>query len=168
VAPRTRFSTQSALRTLEWIGRRENLVVWGPAGTGKTFFLEALGQQASTPGCGSPGSPSKPSARAPGRRLGHQGDHPDPASRPRRGRRHRLLPAGPDAAEGFYRLVDAGYEKRSIAVSSNLHPSKAHMFTASCASQRLKFHGFGVVILPVVSRCPEGIASSVQPLRAPR
>src|SRR5689334_25093295 len=32
--------TQAALRTLEWIGRRENLVVCGPAGTGKTFFLE--------------------------------------------------------------------------------------------------------------------------------
>jgi DNA replication protein DnaC len=34
-----------------------------------------------------------------------------------------LLPAGPEAAEGLYRLVDAAYEKRSVAVSSNLHPS---------------------------------------------
>lgn len=34
-----------------------------------------------------------------------------------------LLPVSPDAAEGLYRLVDAAYEKRSIAVSSNLHPS---------------------------------------------
>ena len=34
-----------------------------------------------------------------------------------------LLPVSPDAAEGFYRLVDAAYERRSIAVSSNLHPS---------------------------------------------
>jgi hypothetical protein len=39
-------ATQSALRTLEWIDRRENLVVCGPAGTGKTFMLEALGQTA--------------------------------------------------------------------------------------------------------------------------
>lgn len=38
--------TQSALRTLEWVRRRENLVVCGPSGTGKTFFLEALGQAA--------------------------------------------------------------------------------------------------------------------------
>ena len=38
--------TQQALRTLEWVGRRENLVVCGPSGTGKTFLLEALGQQA--------------------------------------------------------------------------------------------------------------------------
>jgi len=34
-----------------------------------------------------------------------------------------LLPVSPDAAEGFYRLVDAAYEKRSLAVSSNLHPA---------------------------------------------
>ena len=38
--------TQQALRTLEWVHRRENLVVCGPSGTGKTFLLEALGQQA--------------------------------------------------------------------------------------------------------------------------
>jgi DNA replication protein DnaC len=40
------LATQSALRTLEWVDRRENLVVCGPAGTGKTFLLEALGQAA--------------------------------------------------------------------------------------------------------------------------
>jgi len=34
--------TQQALRTLEWVHRRENLVVCGPSGTGKTFLLEAL------------------------------------------------------------------------------------------------------------------------------
>ena len=34
-----------------------------------------------------------------------------------------LLPVAPDAAEGLYRLVDAAYEKRSIALSSNLHPA---------------------------------------------
>jgi len=34
-----------------------------------------------------------------------------------------LLPVAVDAAEGLYRLVDAAYEKRSVAVSSNLHPS---------------------------------------------
>ena len=38
--------TQSSLRTLEWVRRRENLVVCGPSGTGKTFFLEAIGQAA--------------------------------------------------------------------------------------------------------------------------
>src|ERR1700678_2425420 len=34
-----------------------------------------------------------------------------------------LLPVGPDAAEGLYRIVDAAYERKSVAVSSNLHPS---------------------------------------------
>ena len=34
-----------------------------------------------------------------------------------------LLPVSPDAAEGFYRLVDAAYERHALAVSANLHPS---------------------------------------------
>ena len=34
-----------------------------------------------------------------------------------------LLPISQDAAEGLYRLVDASYERRSLALSSNLHPS---------------------------------------------
>ncbi len=34
-----------------------------------------------------------------------------------------LLPVGPDAAEGLYRLAHAAYERRSIAASSNLHSS---------------------------------------------
>ena len=37
--------TQQTLRTLEWIARKENVVVCGPAGTGKSFFLEALRHQ---------------------------------------------------------------------------------------------------------------------------
>jgi DNA replication protein DnaC len=32
-----------------------------------------------------------------------------------------MLPAGQDAAEAFYRVVDAAYERRSVAVTSNLH-----------------------------------------------
>ena len=34
-----------------------------------------------------------------------------------------MLPAGQDAAEAFYRVVDAAYERRCVAVTSNLHPS---------------------------------------------
>ena len=34
-----------------------------------------------------------------------------------------LLPVGSDAAEGLYRIVEAAYERKSVAVSSNLHPS---------------------------------------------
>ena len=35
-----------------------------------------------------------------------------------------LLPVAADAAEGLYRLVDAAYEKRALALSSNLHPAR--------------------------------------------
>ena len=35
-------AVQSALRTLEWIGRAENLALAGPSGTGKSHFVEAL------------------------------------------------------------------------------------------------------------------------------
>src|SRR5690606_39972309 len=34
-----------------------------------------------------------------------------------------LLPVSHDTAEAFYRVVDAVYERRSIAVTSNIHPS---------------------------------------------
>lgn len=34
-----------------------------------------------------------------------------------------LLRVSPDAVEGFYRFVDAAYERRALAVSSNLHSS---------------------------------------------
>src|SRR5205814_2471697 len=119
--------TQSALRTLEWIGHRENLVVCGPSGTGKTFFLEALGQIAVEVGL--------KVAWFSLEELGvlvrrHRAD--DSVTRAVRAiLRARLivvddiglLPVSPDAAEGFYRLVDAAYEKRSVAVSSNVHPA---------------------------------------------
>ncbi len=33
------------------------------------------------------------------------------------------MPVSPDAAEALFRVLDAAYEKRSIAISSNIHPS---------------------------------------------
>ncbi|MDQ6615268.1 MAG: ATP-binding protein [Actinomycetota bacterium] len=120
-------ATQQALRTLEWVGRHENLVVCGPSGTGKTFFLEALGHAAVDAG--------HRVAWFSLENLGvlvrrHRAD--DSVTRTI-GRILRaemivvddigLLSVGADAAEGLYRLVDAAYERRSIALSSNLHPS---------------------------------------------
>ena len=82
--------TQAALRTLEWVGRHENLVVCGPSGTGKTFLLEALGQAAVEAGqerrLVHPRAARRPGPRAPRRRLRHQGHRPHPARRPRRRR----------------------------------------------------------------------------------
>jgi DNA replication protein DnaC len=120
-------ATQSALRTLEWIDRRENLVVCGPAGTGKTFMLEALGQTAVEAG--------KHVAWFSLEALGvlvrkHRADDSLSKAISRILRADLivvddigLLAVGPDAAEGLYRLIDAAYERRSVAVSSNLHPS---------------------------------------------
>lgn len=120
-------ATQRALRSLEWVGRAENVVVAGPSGTGKSHLLEAIGHHAVEKGL----SVAWFSVEDLGRMV----------------RRHRvddsvskafaslanvsltaiddigLLPISADAAEGLYRLVDAAYERRSLALSSNLHPS---------------------------------------------
>jgi DNA replication protein DnaC len=119
--------TVSALRTLEWVGRAENLVVCGPAGTGKTFLLEALGQVAVEAGM----KVAWFSLESLGMLVRrHRGDDTVTKAIARILRAKiamiddiGLLPVGPDAAEGLYRLVDAAYERTSVAVSSNLHPS---------------------------------------------
>ncbi|HEU5003241.1 MAG TPA: IS21-like element helper ATPase IstB [Actinomycetota bacterium] len=119
--------TQAALRTLEWVGRAENLVVCGPSGTGKSFFLEALGHTAVEAGhrvswfsleslgamvrrCRADDSVAKVVSRILRASLIIVDDI-------------GLLPVSTDAAEGLYRLVDAAYERRSLAISSNLHPA---------------------------------------------
>lgn len=145
--------TQDALRTLEWIGRGENLVVCGPSGTGKSHFCEALGHHAINSGV----TVAWYSIEDLGALI----------------RRHRvddsiakgfapivrtdlvivddigLLPISPDAAEGLYRLVDACYEQRSVVVSSNLHPSGFDQLIdhslASALVDRLMHHAHLIV-----------------------
>src|SRR6266699_4234380 len=119
--------TQDALATLEWIGRAENLAVAGPSGTGKSHFVEALAQTAieadlrvawftletltATIGrAKADGSTARTVARICRSDLIVVDDI-------------GMLPTGQDAAEAFYRIVDAAYERRSIAVTSNIHPS---------------------------------------------
>ena len=119
--------TQRALRTLEWIQRHENLVVCGPSPTGKTHFCEALGHAAVDAG-----------HRVTWFSLEHLGalvrrhSADDTAAKAI----HRIMradiividdiglqPVSTDTTEALYRVVDAAYEKRSIALSSNLHPA---------------------------------------------
>jgi DNA replication protein DnaC len=146
-------ATQRALRNLEWVFRAENLVVAGPQGTGKSHLLEALGHHAIDQGL----SVAWFSIEDLGVII----------------RRHRvddsisrtfaalasvqltiiddigLLSISADAAEGLYRLVDAAYEKRSLALSSNLHPSGFDQLMdktiASALVDRLLHHAHVVV-----------------------
>jgi DNA replication protein DnaC len=119
--------TQRSLATLEWIDRHENLVVCGPSGTGKSHLLEALGHAAINNGCHVQWF-SLEALGALVRR--HRAD--DTMGRAIRKLMRAnliciddigLLPVTTDTAEALYRVVDAAYEKRSIALSSNLHPA---------------------------------------------
>jgi DNA replication protein DnaC len=119
--------TQRSLATLEWIDRHENLVVCGPSGTGKSHLLEALGHAAI--------SNAKHVSWFSLETLGalvHRHRADDTMTRAIRKIMRAdliciddigLLPVTTDTAEALYRVVDAAYEKRSIALSSNLHPA---------------------------------------------
>ncbi|HET9075237.1 MAG TPA: IS21-like element helper ATPase IstB [Solirubrobacteraceae bacterium] len=119
--------TQQALRTLEWIDRGETLVICGPSGTGKSHFIEALGHLAIDNGkTVAWHSPETLAA------LIHRHRADDSVHRAVQKLIRAdlvliddvgLLPISPDAAEAMFRVVDAAYERRSIALSSNLHPS---------------------------------------------
>lgn len=119
--------TQDALKSLEWVTRRENLSICGPSGTGKSHFCEALGQAAVDAGMTVAWFTIEDLGAMTRR---HRADDSMTRAVTRLVRTDLiivddigLLPVSPDAAEGFYRLVDAAYERRSLAVSSNLHPS---------------------------------------------
>lgn len=58
-APAIPGDAQWALRTLDWIGRAENLVLVGPSGTGKSHFAEAIAHAAIDATCACPGSRSR-------------------------------------------------------------------------------------------------------------
>src|SRR6478672_11579024 len=122
-----RWEPVEALRTLEWVHRKENLVVCGPSGTGKTFLLEALGQQAVEQGLHVAWFTLEDLG---GLIRRHRADDTVSKAISRVLRADLvvvddigLLAVAADAAEGLYRLVDAAYEKRSVAISSNLHPA---------------------------------------------
>lgn len=140
--------TQQALRTLEWIGRAENLAVCGPSGTGKSHFLEAIGHEAIDRGMRVAWFTLETLTHTIGRAK------VDVSVGKVVARICRsdlivvddigMLPAGADAAEAFYRLIDAAYERRSVAVSSNLHPSGFDTFMpktlATATVDRLMHH----------------------------
>ena len=120
--------TQRSLRTLEWIDRHENLVVCGPSGHGQDPLPRSLGpvrhrrrspcqlvqpRGTSVPSCAGT-APTTPRRRAIRRIMRAELIVIDDIG---------LLPVAAETAEALYRVVDAAYERRSLAISSNLHPS---------------------------------------------
>lgn len=73
-----------------------------------------------------------------------------------------MLPAGQEAAEAFYRIVDAAYERRSVAVTSNLHPSGFDTIMpktlATATVDRLLHHAHVVLTEGASSRLAEATA----------
>jgi DNA replication protein DnaC len=119
--------TQHALRTLEWVGRAENLCVCGPSGTGKSHWVEALGHLAIDHGKTVAWHTLESLA---GLVRRHRADDTITKAISRLTRVDLIviddvgmLPVSPDAAEALFRVVDAAYERRSIALTSNLHPA---------------------------------------------
>jgi DNA replication protein DnaC len=120
-------ATQNALATLEWIGRAENLVIAGPSGTGKSHLVEALAHAAIEKDLRVAWFTLETLTAAIGRAKA-DGSVARTVTRICRSDLVvvddiGMLPAGQDAAEAFYRITDAAYERRSVAVTSNIHPS---------------------------------------------
>jgi DNA replication protein DnaC len=120
--------TQQALRTLSGSTAPKRLC--GPSGTGKSHFIEALGHHAIDKGRTVAWHTLETLATLVHR---HRADDSVNKAISKLIRADLiliddvgLLPVSNDAAEALFRVVDAAYEKRSIALSSNIHPSKAH------------------------------------------
>jgi DNA replication protein DnaC len=102
-------------------------VVCGPSGTGKSHLLEALGHAAINNGAHVHWFSLETLGV-----LIHRHRADDTMNRAIRKIMRAdliciddigLLPVSSDTAEALYRVVDTAYEKRSIALSSNLHPA---------------------------------------------
>jgi DNA replication protein DnaC len=145
--------TQAALRTLEWVRRAECLAVAGPSGTGKSHFVEALAHSVIDAGM----RVSWFTLESLTVTIGRAKVDASVAKVVARICRSELvvvdniglLPAGQEAAEAFYRVVDAAYERRAVAVTSNLHPAGFDTIMpktlATAAVDRLLHHAHVVI-----------------------
>jgi DNA replication protein DnaC len=144
---------QWALRTLDWIGRAENLVLVGPSGTGKSHFAEAIAHAAidrdlrvswftleSLTATIARSRIDVTTGKVVERIVRSELIVVDDIA---------LLPAGADEAEALYRLVDAAYERRSLILTSNLHPARFDSIfpkgLATAAVDRLLHHAHVIV-----------------------
>jgi DNA replication protein DnaC len=158
--------TQNSLTTLEWIGRAENLVIAGPSGTGKSHFTEGLARAAIEKDLRVSWFTLETLSAAIGK------SKVDGSTARTVARICRadlividdigLLPVGEDAAEAFYRIIDAAYERRSIAVTSNIHPSGFDTIMpktlAGASTDRLMHHAHLVTTTGDSHRLAEALA----------
>jgi DNA replication protein DnaC len=168
--------SQTALRTLEWVGRAENLAICGPSGTGKSHFCEALAHAVIDHGMRVSWF-SLESLTAAVARAKIDLSVPKVVARICRAELIVIddigqLPAGQDAAEAFYRVVDAAYERRSVAVTSNIHPSGFDTIMpksiATAAVDRLLHHAHLLATEGPSLRLEEAMAGvGVHPLNPP-
>lgn len=118
---------QQALIALEWVRRKETLVFSGPSGTGKSHLAGALSRHAI-----------ESDMRVIWNTLETLGDELNKAKLDGTVTRTiakicradivviddiGVLPVEPIQAEAFYRILDTAYERRSIILTSNTHPS---------------------------------------------
>lgn len=146
-------ATQTGLATLEWVHRAENLAIAGPSGTGKTHFIEAIAHAVINAGMRVSWFTLETLTASIGRAV-VDGSVARTVQRITRADLIviddiGMLPAGQAAGEAFYRVVDAAYERRSVAVTSNLHPSGFDTIMpktlATAAVDRLLHHAHVVV-----------------------
>jgi DNA replication protein DnaC len=166
-------ATQTGLATLEWVHRGENLAIAGPSGTGKTHFVEAIAHAVIDAGMRVSWFTLESLTAAIGRAV-VDGSVARTVQRITRADLVviddiGMLPAGQAAGEAFYRVVDAAYERRSVAVTSNLHPSGFDTIMpktlATAAVDRLLHHAHVVVTEGTSLRLTEATAGrGVMPL----
>ena len=160
--------TQSALRTLEWVGRAENLAICGPSGTGKSHFVEAIAHAVIDAGMRVSwfsletltATLARAKVDASVNRVVTKICRAELIAIDDIG----MLPAGADAAEAFYRVIDAAYERRSVAVTSNIHPSGFDTIMpksiATAAVDRLLHHAHLVATEGPSVRLEEALAGA--------
>ena len=160
--------TQAALRTLEWVGRAENLAICGPSGTGKSHFCEAVAHAVIDAGMRVSwfsletltATMARAKVDASINRVVTKICRAELIVIDDIG----MLPAGQDAAEAFYRVIDAAYERRSVAVTSNIHPSGFDTIMpksiATAAVDRLLHHAHLVATEGPSVRLEEALAGA--------